>query len=196
MAREMHRQFQLNDESSDATIPAAPLASQIPQHIYTWNPKIDHGRCFPHKMSLVVKGGLAELGRVGPTRALIREATLGVFPVSSVLADIPEEDEDEGGIDEVVVIDGAKEGTIDELPADEDGETDHDSEEQDTITAAPEYDEEAEDEADKNDLDAPSGDPDPDNEGDSDSMKTAGSRRKANTLNSLLKQVRQHLYCV
>ncbi|KAH9808066.1 hypothetical protein DFH28DRAFT_873394, partial [Melampsora americana] len=113
---------------------------------YTWDPKTDYARCFLHKISSTVKGGLIELGRTAPSRSQQREALLGVFPISGTLPVIAEEEEEPP---KTVLIDVEPEATTQatsEVP--EETETDHNSEADDLINQAPEYDEDVEDQVD------------------------------------------------
>ncbi|EGF97253.1 uncharacterized protein MELLADRAFT_70115 [Melampsora larici-populina 98AG31] len=80
---------------------------------YTWNPNTDYARCFLHKLSSTVKGGLEELG---------------TLPV------IAEEDEDESSTSTPILID-----LEDDHPAPDEVDTDHDSEGEDDLEVPPDF---------------------------------------------------------
>lgn len=177
MANEMHSQFVQHEEDlldSDSLTVGS----------YSWNPTTDYARCFLHKVSSTVKGGLEELGRAAPSRNQEREDLLGLFPFSGTLPVIAEEDEDSEPIESSstpIHIDLSEED--DKVP--EEVETDHDSEDEDPTVAAPEYDEDTENQKDDQD---PTAEITP---GASSGNKyhTSGSRKKANQLNTLISKV-------
>ncbi|KAH9808780.1 hypothetical protein DFH28DRAFT_850941, partial [Melampsora americana] len=105
---------------------------------YTWNPATDYARCFLHKISSTVKGGLEELGRTAPSRAQEREEFLGVFPFSGSLPVIAEEDEDtaDNSSSTPIIID-LPDDKNSNLEAPEEVETDHNSEGEDSAECAP-----------------------------------------------------------
>jgi len=83
--------------------------SNIPGLLVGWNPERMHIRCFCHKLALVVNAGLKDLGMKAPPPPKVKESILGHFPLESLLATIPEEEE----LDDKVVEDDSADGNSD-----------------------------------------------------------------------------------
>lgn len=170
MANKMHAQFLQHEENlldSDT----------LPVDSYTWNPTTDYARCFLHKVSSTVKGGLEELGRAAPSRTQEREDLLGLFPFSGTLPVIAEEDEDSEDNNSSTPI--HIELPEEDNKAPEEVETDHDSADEDPTVAAPEYDENTENQKDNED-------PTVEITPGTSKYHTSGSQKKANQLNALI----------
>ncbi|KAH9810967.1 hypothetical protein DFH28DRAFT_901500 [Melampsora americana] len=137
----MHTQFSIaKDESSiksDLVLTSKPCD-------YTWNPQTNYHWCCLHKLSCNIKSGLEELGQYKPLQDQQQESVLGVFPISGKLPVIAEDDEDKN-TDTLVSNTIDLEGEGPDVVLDEDCKTNHDSEDVDVMSAAPDSDEDVED---------------------------------------------------
>ncbi|EGF99799.1 uncharacterized protein MELLADRAFT_68341 [Melampsora larici-populina 98AG31] len=127
---------------------------------YTWNPNTDYARCFLHKLSSTVKGGLEEL----------------VFPFSATLPVIAEEDEDKSSTSTPILID-----LEDDHPAPDKVDTDHDSEGEEDLEVPPDFN--AEDDINEDQVESLAKTL-PDNSVAS-KYHTTASRKQANRMNGL-----------
>ncbi|EGG04930.1 uncharacterized protein MELLADRAFT_107935 [Melampsora larici-populina 98AG31] len=134
-------------EESKETIDDITKENPASLQKYTWDTSTDYARCFLHKVTSTVKGGLEELGRPAPSRARESEGLLGVFPFSGTLPVIAEDDED-ALENTTIVIDDDNDNNVNILPVPEEANTDHDSADEKDLEVAPDYDEENENQLD------------------------------------------------